>query len=294
MSTKSGFISIVGRPNVGKSTLLNSIVGQKVAIVSDKPQTTRNRIQGIYTEERGQAIFIDTPGVHKPKHRLGEYMAGVTERALHEVDLVLYVVDSSVPLGTGEEYIINNLMNIAAPVFLVPNKTDLVDDATVLNLIQDFSTRMKFSEVIPISAAKKRNLDVLLTCLYDYLPEGPLYYPEDEYTDQSERFIIAEYIREKALFLTREEIPHSMAVEIEEFEARSQKTFIRAVIYTERDSQKGIIIGKSGSMLKKIGELARKDIEELLDRPVYLELWVKVKKDWRNSEVQLKNLGYKK
>ena len=234
METKSGFISIVGRPNVGKSTLLNSIIGQKVAIVSDKPQTTRNRIQGIYTGERGQAIFIDTPGVHKPKHRLGEYMVDITSRTLREVDLILYVVDASVPPGAGEDYIINKLIDIETPVFLVPNKIDLVDDNQVGKLIQQLATKMNFAEVIPVSAAKKGNLDRLIDTLFKYLPEGPLYYPEDEYTDQPERFIIAEYIREKALYLTREEVPHSLAVEIEEFETRSNLIYVRAAIYTER------------------------------------------------------------
>lgn len=293
MTTKSGFVSIIGRPNVGKSTLLNSIIGQKVAIVSDKPQTTRNRIQGIYTGEQGQVIFIDTPGVHKPKHRLGEYMVKITSRALREVDLILYMVDTSITPGLGEDYIINNLMNIETPVFLVPNKIDLVDEKRVLDLIQQFATKMNFAEVIPVSAAKKGNLDRLMEVLFNYLPEGPLYYPEDEYTDQPERFIIAEYIREKALCLTREEVPHSVAVEIEEFETRRNLIYVRAAIYTERDSQKGIIIGKKGSMLKKIGEMARQDIENLLGTQVYLDLWVKVKKDWRNSEAQLKNLGYR-
>jgi len=293
MTTKSGFVSIVGRPNVGKSTLLNSIIGQKVAIVSDKPQTTRNRIQGIYTGEQGQVIFIDTPGVHKPKHRLGEYMVDITSRALREVDVILYVVDASVSPGSGEDYIINTLVNIETPVFLVPNKIDLVNESQVLELIQQLATKMNFAEVIPVSAAKKGNLDRLMEVLFSYLPEGPLYYPEDEYTDQPERFIIAEYIREKALHLTREEVPHSLAVEIEEFESRRNLIYVRAAIYTERDSQKGIIIGKQGSMLKKIGEMARHDIENLLGTQVYLELWVKVKKDWRNSEAQLKNLGYR-
>jgi GTP-binding protein Era len=209
------------------------------------------------------------------------------------VDLILYVVDASVPPGAGEDYIINKLIDIETPVFLVPNKIDLVDDNQVGKLIQQLATKMNFAEVIPVSAAKKGNLDRLIDTLFKYLPEGPLYYPEDEYTDQPERFIIAEYIREKALYLTREEVPHSLAVEIEEFETRSNLIYVRAAIYTERDSQKGIIIGKNGSMLKKIGEMARRDIENLLGSQVYLELWVKVKKDWRNSEAQLKNLGYR-
>jgi len=293
MATKSGFVSIVGRPNVGKSTLLNSIIGRKVAIVSDKPQTTRNRIQGIYTTERGQIIFVDTPGIHKPKHRLGEYMADITSRALREVDLILYVVDASVPPGVGEDYIINNLINLEPPVFLVPNKIDLVDESQVMNLIQQLGTKMKFAEVIPVSATMNRNLDRLVDALFDYLPEGPLYYPEGEYTDQPERFIIAELIREKALYLTREEVPHSLAVEIEDFEPRNHLIYVRATIYTERESQKGIVIGKNSSMLKKIGQMARQDIENLLGSQVYLELWVKVKKDWRNNETQLKNLVYR-
>jgi len=293
MATKSGFVSIVGRPNVGKSTLLNSIIGRKVAIVSDKPQTTRNRIQGIYTADRGQVIFIDTPGIHKPKHRLGEYMADVTSRALREVDVILYVVDASVPPGVGEDYIINNLINLETTVFLVPNKIDLVGESQVMNLIQQLGTKVKFAEVIPVSAAMNRNLDRLIDVLFDYLPEGPLYYPEGEYTDQPERFIIAEFIREKALYLTREEVPHSLAVEIEDFEPRPNLIFVRATIYTERESQKGIVIGKNGAMLKKIGQMARQDIENLLGSQVYLELWVKVKKDWRNNEIQLRNLGYR-
>ncbi|MGE5544595.1 MAG: GTPase Era, partial [Bacillota bacterium] len=226
-------------------------------------------------------------------HRLGEYMVDVTSRALREVDLILYVVDASVAPGAGEDYIIGNLMNIGTPVFLVPNKIDLVDERQVMDLIQHLATKMNFAEVIPVSAATKCNLDRLLDVLFNYLPEGPLYYPEDEYTDQPERFIIAEYIREKALYLTREEVPHSLAVEIEEFETRRNVIYIRAAIYTERDSQKGIIIGRNGSMLKKIGEMARQDIENLLGSQIYLELWVKVKKDWRNSEAQLKNLGYR-
>ena len=293
MATKSGFGSIGVRPNVGKSTLLNSIIGQKVAIVSDKPQTTRNRIQGIYTTSRGQVIFIDTPGIHKPKHQLGEYMADITSRALREADLILYVVDASVPPGVGEDYIINSLINLEPSVFLVPNKIDLVDESQVMNVIQRLGTKMKFAEVIPVSAARNRNLDRLVDALFDYLPEGPLYYPEGEYTDQPERFIVAEFIREKALYLTREEVPHSLAVEIEDFEPRNNLIYVRPTIYTERESQKGIVIGRNGSMLKKIGQMARQDIENLLGSQVYLELWVKVKKDWRNNEVQLRNLGYR-
>lgn len=293
MNIKSGFVSIVGRPNVGKSTLLNKLIGQKVAIVSDKPQTTRNRIQGIYTCERGQVIFIDTPGIHKPKHRLGEIMVDVASNSLLEVDLILYVVDVTAEPGSGEDFIIKQLIELNTPVFLIPNKVDLVDDTAIEPVVQQYVSRMNFSEVIPISAAKGTNLGKLVDSVFECLPEGPLYYPEDEVTDQPERFIVSELIREKALRMTREEVPHSLAVEIEDFENRGKLIYIRAVIYTERDSQKGIIIGKSGSMLKNIGEAARKDIENLLESPVYLDLWVKVKKDWRNSDVQLRNLGYK-
>ncbi|MGE5423207.1 MAG: GTPase Era [Ignavibacteriales bacterium] len=295
MTIKSGFVSIVGRPNVGKSTLLNKLIGQKVAIVSDKPQTTRNRIQGIYTSERGQAIFIDTPGIHKPKHRLGEIMVDVASHSLREVDLILYVVDVTAQPGAGEDYIIKQLLEINnTPVVLVPNKVDLVEEEAIEPVVQQYSSRMNFSEVIPISAAKGKNLDKLMDIVFSYLPEGPLYYPEDEVTDQPQRFIASELIREKALRLTREEVPHSLAVEVEDFETRNNNMiYIRAVIYTERDSQKGIIIGQSGSMLRKIGEAARKDIEDMLESQVYLDLWVKVKKDWRNSESQLRNLGYK-
>lgn len=294
MSTRSGFVSLVGRPNVGKSTLLNCIVGQKVAIVSEKPQTTRNRIQGIYTCERGQIIFIDTPGIHKPRHRLGEYMVEVSTRTLREVDLVLYVVDASVPVGSGEEYIVGRLAEIATPVILVPNKIDLVEEDQVEVVVKSLQSYMKFAQVIPVSATTAKNVDSLINAVFEYLPEGPLYYPENEITDQPERFIVAELVREKALKLTREEVPHCLAVVVEDFEQkREDLLYIRAVIYTERESQKGIVIGKNGSMLKRIGELAREEIEVLLGCHVYLDLWVKVRKDWRNSEEQLRHLGYK-
>ncbi|MGE5415231.1 MAG: GTPase Era [Acidobacteriota bacterium] len=293
MQTRSGFISIVGRPNVGKSTMLNKIVGQKVAIVSDKPQTTRNRIQGIFTNHRGQAIFIDTPGIHKPKHRLGQYMVDIASRTLREVDLILYVVDASVYMGAGEEYILKRIQNVETPIFLVPNKTDLIKEETLESFIQVYTSQMKFAEVVPISAAKSHNLPLLLNKVFDYLPEGPLYYPEDEITDQPERFLVGEIIREKALRLTKEEVPHCLAVEIEDFQVRSNnKVYVRATIYTERETQKGIIIGKNGSMLKDIGAMARRDIENLLGSSMYLELWVKVKKDWRNNEGQLRSFGY--
>ncbi|MGE5403916.1 MAG: GTPase Era [Candidatus Saccharibacteria bacterium] len=293
MLTRSGFISIVGRPNVGKSTMLNKIVGQKVAIVSDKPQTTRNRIQGIFTNHRGQAIFVDTPGIHKPKHRLGQYMVDIASRTLREVDLILYVVDASVYMGAGEEYILKRIQGIDTPIFLVPNKTDLVNEDSLESFVQAYTSQMHFAEIVPISAAKGKNLPLLLDKVFDYLPEGPLYYPEDEITDQPERFLVGEIIREKALRLTKEEVPHCLAVEIDDFEVRANnKIYVRATIYTERETQKGIIIGKNGSMLKEIGALARRDIENLLGNSMYLELWVKVKKDWRNNEGQLRSFGY--
>lgn len=291
---KSGFVSIVGRPNVGKSTLINHIMGSKIAIVSDKPQTTRNRIQGIYTCDEGQVIFIDTPGVHKPKHLLGEYMVNVSARSINEVDLVYYMVDVTRPLGGGERYIINILKEASVPVYLLLNKIDLVAEDNIMETMQDFHGIMKFTEVIPISAARGTNIDQLLEKTFDGLPEGPLYYAEDDLTDQPVSFLAAELIREKALFLTRDEVPHAIAVEVEAFEhKRAGKVYLRAVIYTERETQKAIIIGKGGQMLKNIGEQSRHDIEQMLDTQVYLDLWVKVKKNWRDNEGNLRQLGYR-
>lgn len=291
---KSGFVSIIGRPNVGKSTLLNTIVGEKVAIVSDKPQTTRNRLQGIYTCSEGQIIFIDTPGMHKPKHLLGEYMMQVSTRSLEEVDLVYYMTDITKRFGAGEEYIIEQLKDIRVPIILVINKIDLVEEAEIEEFIKRFTCHMKFCDIIAVSAANRFNIDKLLDKTLNYLPEGPLYYPEDDITDQPLSFIVAEIIREKALYLTRDEVPHSLAVEVEEFlKQGKKKLYIRAVIYTERDSQKGIIIGKNGQMMKQIGELSRQDIEKMVDCKVYLDLWVKVKKNWRDNEKNLGQLGFK-
>ena len=291
---KSGFVSIVGRPNVGKSTLMNTIIGEKIAIVSDKPQTTRNRIHGIYTTDKGQIIFIDTPGIHKPKHLLGEYMVKISTRSLNEVDMVYYMTDITKPFGKGEQYIINQLKEVRAPVFLLVNKIDLAGEEELQKYISPFLKEMNFTEIIPLSAALGTNVTDLLEKTLDYLPEGPHYYPAEEITDQPEKLFMAELIREKALNLTREEIPHSLAVEIEEIKERDHnKIYVRAVIYTERESQKGIIIGKNGSMLKKIGEQARVDMENLLDTDIYLDLWVKVKKNWRDSEGKLMQLGYK-
>ena len=291
---KSGFVSIVGRPNVGKSTLMNTLIGQKVAIVSEKPQTTRTRIQGIYTSDSGQIIFIDTPGIHKPKHLLGEYMVKVSTRSLEEVDVIYYMTDVTRPFGGGEQFILNQLKDAAVPVIMLVNKIDLASKDQVDEFIEPFLSYMNFSEVISISATQGLNLDLLLKTTFNYLPEGPLYYPEGDLTDQPASFIAAELIREKALILTRDEVPHSLAVEVEEFKQQNDnKVYLRAVIYTERDSQKGIVIGKNGQMLKTIGEQSRKDIEYMLDAPVYLDLWVKVKKNWRDSENNLNQLGYR-
>jgi GTPase len=291
---KSGFVSIIGRPNVGKSTLINKLIGSKIAIVSDKPQTTRTRIQGILTSEQGQIIFVDTPGIHKPKHLLGEYMLKVSTRSFKEVDLIYYMTDATRPFGAGEQFIIDQLKESPVPVLLLVNKIDLVAEEDLKDYIQPFASQMKFSDVQTISAAKGSNLDVLLDKTYAYLPSGPQYYPEDDLTDQPVSFIVAELIREKALVLTRDEVPHSLAVEIEEFKNQgTEKVFIRAVIHTERDSQKGIIIGKNGQMLKQIGEQSRHDIERMLESSVYLDLWVKVKKNWRDNEGNLSQLGYR-
>jgi GTP-binding protein Era len=287
-------VSIIGRPNVGKSTLINKLIGAKIAIVSDKPQTTRTRIQGILTTEQGQIIFVDTPGIHKPKHLLGEYMLKVSTRSFNEVDLIYYMTDATRPFGAGEQYIIDQLKQAEVPVLLLVNKIDLVDKEDLKDYIQPFASQMKFTGVQPISAAKGTNLEILLNETYRYLPEGPQYYPEDDLTDQPVSFIVAELIREKALVLTRDEVLHSLAVEIEEFKPQgAEKIFIRAVIHTERDSQKGIIIGKNGQMLKQIGEQSRRDIERMLESSVYLDLWVKVKKNWRDNEGNLSQLGYR-
>lgn len=291
---KSGFVSIVGRPNVGKSTLLNTIIGEKIAIVSDKPQTTRTRIQGVHTDDEGQIVFIDTPGIHKPKHLLGEYMVKVSTRSLDEVDLIYYMTDVTRPYGGGEQYIIEQLKSARVPIFLLINKIDLVGEEKIKEFMQDFLSEISFSECIPLSAYKMINIDMLLQKTYKYLPEGPLYYPADDLTDQPVSFIVSELIREKALLLTRDEVPHSLAVSIEEFKHQdNNKVYVRAVIHIERDSQKGIIIGKNGQMLKKIGEQSRLEIEKMLSASVYLDLWVKVQKNWRDNEGNLHQLGYR-
>ncbi|UZH06648.1 GTPase Era [Heyndrickxia coagulans] len=292
---KSGFISIIGRPNVGKSTFINQVVGRKIAIMSDKPQTTRNKIQGVYTADDAQMIFIDTPGIHKPKHKLGDFMVKSATDTLKEVDLILFMVNAEEKRGRGDEYIIDLLKHVRTPVFLVINKIDLVHPDDLLAFIEQYKDLYPFREVVPISALGGNNVGRLLGAIKEYLPEGPQYYPADQVTDHPERFIISELIREKALQLTREEVPHSIAVVIEKMEQAENKDVIRvmATIVVERPSQKGIIIGRQGSMLKEIGKRARADIENLLGSQVYLELWVKVQKDWRNKISQLRDFGFR-
>ena len=289
---KSGFIAVIGRPNVGKSTLINKIIGQKIAIMSDKPQTTRSRIQCILTQDDAQFIFLDTPGIHKPKFKLGEYMLKAAEGTLKEVDAIFFVIDATEKFGGGEKYILERLNETNQPVILVINKIDLLPRAEILPLIAAYSERYKFAATVPISAADGTNVDELLNEAKKFLPEGPKYYPADMVTDQPERLIISEIIREKILHVTEDEVPHSVAVDIEEITARKNNlTYIRATIYVERDSQKGILIGKGGGLLKGIGQNARPEIEMLLGTKVFLDLWVKVKKDWRNSAGALQSFG---
>ncbi|OZU89938.1 GTPase Era [Virgibacillus indicus] len=291
---KSGFIAIIGRPNVGKSTFMNRVIGQKIAIMSDKPQTTRNKIQGVLTQDDAQIVFIDTPGIHKPKHRLGDFMVKVAENTLNEVDAVIFMINAKEGYGKGDQYILDRLQQVKRPVFLIINKIDLIHPDDLFPLIEKYKDKYDFEEVIPISALQGNNVTRLLDVIKSHLPEGPQYYPEDQITDHPERFIISELIREKALLLTREEVPHSIAVVLENIETReSNAVFIQGTIITERKTQKGILIGKQGSMLKNIGKNARKDIEALLGSKVYLELWVKVKKDWRNKQSQLHELGFR-
>jgi GTPase len=291
---KSGFVSIIGRPNVGKSTLLNRVVGQKVAIMSDKPQTTRNKIHGVYTTDKAQIVFLDTPGIHKPQSKLGNYMMQVAEGTLNEVDAILFLVDVSEGLGGGDRYIIERLKQVKTPVILVLNKIDKVQPEELLPIIAQYKDLYEFAEIIPASAMQGSNVNVLLEQAIKYLGEGPMYYPADQVTDHPEQFVCAELVREKILQLTREEIPHSIAVTIEDMKVQDNGVVhISAVIFVERDSQKGIVIGKSGALLKEIGRLARHDIEKLLGSKCFLELWVKVKKDWRNQDRVLKDLGFR-
>ena len=292
---KSGFVALIGRPNVGKSTLMNTLIGQKIAITSNKPQTTRNRIQTVFTDERGQIVFLDTPGIHKAKNKLGEYMVKVSTRTLRDVDMVLWLVEPSTFIGEGDEHIFEILSSVNIPVILAINKMDsLKQKEDMLEVIAKYSSRMQFAEVVPVSALKGMNTDKLLEIIFKYLSEGPMYYDEDTVTDQPIKQIAAELIREKALRFLQEEIPHGIAVEIDTFNYRETGDMvdIEAAIVCEKDSHKGIVIGKGGSMLKRIGTAARKDIEGLLESRVNLKLWVKVRPKWRDSDVQMKNFGY--
>lgn len=305
---KSGFAAVIGRPNVGKSTLINSLIGQKIVIMSDKPQTTRNKITCVMTEENMQVVFIDTPGIHKPMHKLGEHMVNAAQNTLKEVDVILFVIDATEKIGGGERYIMKQLQATNKPIILLINKIDLLDKGRILPIIAAYQaeykkiceeegskskTSNKFSTVIPISAKEKDNLPELLKELNTALSEGPQYFPEDMVTDQPERLIVAELIREKVLLSTRDEVPHAIAVDVEEMTTRQNKdVYIRATIYVERDSQKRIVIGAKGSLLKQIGASSRADIQNLLGSKIYLDLWVKVKKDWRDRERLLKELGF--
>ncbi|BBI34724.1 GTPase Era [Cohnella abietis] len=292
---KSGFVAIVGRPNAGKSTLMNQVIGQKIAIMSDKPQTTRNKIHGVYTTDDVQIVFLDTPGITKPNSKLGNYMLKAAESAFNEVEAILFLTDVTEPVGGGDRYIIEQLKKVRdTPVFLVLNKIDKIHPEALLPIIDKYRKLMDFTEIVPVSALQGNNVNALLEQVSKYLAEGPMYYPADQVTDHPEQFVCAELIREKLLHLTREEIPHSIAVEIESMSvADNGLVNIGAVIFVERDSQKGIIIGKNGALLKEVGKLARQDMERLLGSKIFLELWVKVNKDWRNRDSILKTLGYR-
>ena len=292
---KSGFAALVGRPNVGKSTLMNLLIGQKIAITSSKPQTTRNRIQTVYTEERGQVIFLDTPGIHKAKNKLGEYMVNVAERTLNEVDLILWLVEPGNFIGAGEKQIAEKLSKISTPVVLVINKVDTIKKEDILKSIDAYKDILKFADIVPVSALKKINTDRLTDVIFSHMPEGPMYFDEDTVTDQPERQIVAELVREKALRLLDDEIPHGIAVVVERMKERPDGKIvdIEATIVCERESHKGIIIGKKGAMLKEIGTKSRLSMENLLDIKVNLKLWVKTRKDWRDSDTMLKNFGYR-
>ncbi len=294
---KSGFVTIIGRPNVGKSTLMNHLIGQKIAITSNKPQTTRNRIQTVYTDmERGQIVFLDTPGIHQAKNKLGEYMVNVAEHTLSEVDVILWLVEPSTFIGAGEQHIIKQLKKTKTPVILIINKVDTVEREKILEYIDAYRKVFDFAEIVPASALREQNLDTVVDVIFKYLPYEPMFYDEETVTDQPERAIVAEIIREKALHALDDEIPHGIAVYIDRMKERRGQNIIDidATIVCERDSHKGIIIGKGGSMLKKIGSNARYEMERLLDTQVNLKLWVKVRKDWRDSELMMKNFGYNK
>lgn len=292
---KSGFVTLIGRPNVGKSTLLNHIIGQKITIISDKAQTTRNKIQGIYTTDDSQVVFIDTPGIHKPKHKLGRFMVDSAVSTINEVDVVLFVVNVSEKIGPGDRFIMEKLATTDTPVFLILNQIDQVHPNDLLPIIDEYRAEFDFAEIIPTSALEGQNIEELLKTIKSYLPEGPQFYPEEQISDHPEYFIISELIREKVLRLTREEVPHSVAVVTDKIERDTEgKVHVLASIIIERKSQKGIIIGKGGKMLKQIGTMARKDIEKLLGDKIYLELWVKVQEGWRNKPSYLDEYGYNK
>lgn len=292
--TKTGFVTIIGRPNVGKSTLMNKLIGQKVAITSNKPQTTRNKIKTVYTDEQGQIIFVDTPGIHKAKNKLGDYMVNVAERTLTEVDVILWLVEPTTYIGAGEQHIVSQLKQTKTPVILVINKIDTIKKEEVLKFIAAYKDLMDFAEIVPVSARTGNNTDELIQSIYKYLPYGPMYYDEDTLTDQPMRQIVAELIREKALHALDEEIPHGIAVTVERMKERPDGTVvdIDATIICERESHKGIIIGKQGAMLKKIGSNARYEIEKMMEQKVNLKLWVKVRKEWRDNDLLIKNFGY--
>lgn len=294
MDYKSGFVTLIGRPNVGKSTLMNYLIGQKIAITSNKPQTTRNRIQTVLTTEEGQIVFVDTPGIHKAKNKLGEYMVNVAERTLNEVDVVLWLVEPTTFIGAGEKHIAEQLGKVKTPVILVINKVDMVKKEDILTFIDAYRKIYDFAEIVPVSARNGDSTDELVKVILKYLPYGPQFYDEDTITDQPERQIVSELIREKALHCLNDEIPHGIAVAIDSMKYRRKIVDIDATIICERDSHKGIIIGKQGAMLKKIGSTARFEIERMLDCKVNLQLWVKVKKDWRDSDFLIKNFGYTK
>ena len=291
---KSGFVAVVGRPNVGKSTLINALIDDKIVIVSDKAQTTRNRIVCVYTDEKKQIVFMDTPGIHKPKHKLGEFMVDQAVDSLREVEAVLFVVAANEKRGPGDNFVIEQLRKVNVPVFLIVNKIDTMEKQDLLEAIVSYENSYPFEAVVPISAKERDNIEEVVNLLEKHLPEGPKYFPDDMITDQPERLIISDIVREKILLQTHDEIPHAIAVDVDEMKTRDDgTTYVRAIIYVERDSQKGIIIGKQGAMLKTIGRQARGDIERLLATKVFLDLWVKVKKDWRNKSGMLSELGYR-
>ncbi len=290
---KSGFAAIIGMPNVGKSTLLNKIAGQKIAIISEKPQTTRNKILAIHTTDTEQIIFTDTPGIHKPHNKLGEFMVNAANETMRDVDVLLFVIDATRPIQDVEREIVKNIAKTGLPCILVMNKVDLVEKSNLLPMIADYSSMYDFESIVPMSAKSGDGVDVLLNDIKNYIPEGPQFYDEDMITDQPEKQIAAEIIREKMLWLLDKEIPHGIAIEITKMQEKEKVTNIYATIYCEKATHKGIIIGKNGDMLKKIGSMARKDIEHMLGKKVYMELWVKVKNDWRNSDFLIKNFGYK-